>query len=143
VRSPEEEAEDALPTTTIFPFPAHSNEIDKFVLSIALGALTGVGVALFKLSTANIQSFAYNEYLEYVFQSLPRVASEDTLTSSLVVASIPILGGLAVSALSVLGGAPPVNLKSIASGSGIPALSARAQFFRVAAASATLGTGNR
>ena len=143
VRSPENEVDTRHPSPTEAPVFEPSDDKEKFVVSIALGAMTGVGVALFKLSTANIQSFAYKEYLENVFQSLPLSASDSTLSSSLVVASIPVIGGLAVSALNNLGGAPGANLKSITNSGGVPALSARAQFVRAAAASATLGTGNR
>jgi len=143
VRSPKSEIDTSVqgPTETLV-FEA-SDDKEKFVLSIALGALTGVGVALFKLATAKIQSFAYTEYLENVFQSLPYSASDSTFGSSLVVASIPVIGGLTVSALNVLGGASGANIKSITNSGGVPALSARAQFARAAAASATLGTGNR
>lgn len=143
VRSPKSEIDTSIQGPTETPVFEPSDDKEKFVLSIALGALTGVGVALFKLSTANIQSFAYKEYLENVFQSLPYSASDSTFGSSLVVASIPVIGGLTVSALNVLGGASGANLKSITNSGGVPALSARAQFARAAAASATLGTGNR
>lgn len=113
---------------------------EKFVLSTTLGAGVGVSVVLLKLSISAIQSYSYNGYLEGVFGLLPGLADTEP-GSALVIATIPALGGVAVSVLNLLGGNEmPLALKGLADRT--KPLSLRAQLARSASAAATLGTGN-
>ena len=123
-----------------------SESRDKFLCAAVIGSSTGLAVAGLKLSTAAIQTYAYSGYLESAFRAMPDQVSANPVASALVVAAIPVFGGLAVAALKGLMSATAhesvcaMSLAELTS-PGAPRMSVAAQIISALSAAATLGSG--
>ena len=133
------------------------DNLTKFLLSVVLGAGTGLCVSLFKLGVANVQSLSYDEGLANIFIQASQVFSGTVLNNyeldgvppgfgSFMIALVPAFGGLTVTLLRVMagGGDPGRGLKDLAANDGEqPSPSSlRPQLSRALQSVVTLGTGN-